>query len=189
MVRERVTKENRIVSGILDAAAHVLAERGDAVSMAEIATAAGVGRATLYRHFPTRDELLLGLAETALGELCGRIEAAELDSVPVETAVARLSRAFMATGVKYAALMRTKKREIVDDDTLELRITAPVRDLLFRGVRDGALRSDLPATVLLEMFTALLERGLVLVVGRELGSEQAATAVTAIFLDGAACRN
>jgi tetracycline repressor-like protein len=39
--------------GILDIAAGVLAERGEAASTVHIADAAGVGRATLYRYFPT----------------------------------------------------------------------------------------------------------------------------------------
>ncbi|MEV0347284.1 helix-turn-helix domain-containing protein [Nonomuraea sp. NPDC050680] len=41
----------RTRSAILDATARVLGRRSDA-AMAEIADEAGVGRATLYRHFP-----------------------------------------------------------------------------------------------------------------------------------------
>ena len=42
---------------ILDAARRLLADNGDA-SARSIADAAGVGRGTLHRHFPTRDELM-----------------------------------------------------------------------------------------------------------------------------------
>jgi AcrR family transcriptional regulator len=54
---------------LLDAAAALFAERGIDVSYEEIAERAGVGRATLYRHFPTRDLLLAGLLERLIGEL------------------------------------------------------------------------------------------------------------------------
>jgi AcrR family transcriptional regulator len=43
---------------ILDAARAAFRERGAACSLDEIAKRAGVGAGTLYRHFPTRDDLI-----------------------------------------------------------------------------------------------------------------------------------
>ena len=43
---------------LLEAAKAAFAAKGSAASLEEIATAAGVGIGTLYRHFPTRDELI-----------------------------------------------------------------------------------------------------------------------------------
>jgi TetR/AcrR family transcriptional regulator len=59
---------------LLDAAGRCIVRRGNAqVRMAEVADEAGVSRSTLYRYFPNRDEVLLGLmlarVDTALGEL------------------------------------------------------------------------------------------------------------------------
>src|SRR4051812_24493224 len=48
---------------ILSAASELAGDRR--VSMVEIAAAAGVGRSTLYRHFPTRQDLDRALAEDA----------------------------------------------------------------------------------------------------------------------------
>src|SRR5260370_33718955 len=79
---ETPTLRDRIATGILDTAAAVLAERGESASMAEIADAAGVSRATLYRYFPSRDALLRGLAEAGAGELRDPIADAEPDPIP-----------------------------------------------------------------------------------------------------------
>ena len=52
-------------SSLLDAALEVLANNPTA-SISEIAERAGVGRATLYRHFETRENLVRALAQACL---------------------------------------------------------------------------------------------------------------------------
>jgi AcrR family transcriptional regulator len=54
---------------IVATALAVFAERGPAVSMEDIAHAAGLGVGTLYRHFPDRQALLLDIAAGALRDL------------------------------------------------------------------------------------------------------------------------
>jgi AcrR family transcriptional regulator len=56
---------------ILAAARSVFAERGIDAPMATVARRAGVGVATLYRHFPTRDDLVRGAYAQQM-EMCGR---------------------------------------------------------------------------------------------------------------------
>jgi AcrR family transcriptional regulator len=61
-------RSRRTVAAILDAAAHVLAERGDASATTtnHIAEAAGVSIGSLYQYFADRDEILLALYERHL---------------------------------------------------------------------------------------------------------------------------
>ncbi|MEV0645796.1 helix-turn-helix domain-containing protein [Phytomonospora sp. NPDC050363] len=54
--RRKDARRNR--AQILGTAREVLADRGLAADMREIAAACGVGVGTVYRHFPTRDALL-----------------------------------------------------------------------------------------------------------------------------------
>jgi AcrR family transcriptional regulator len=59
---------------LLDAASRCIVRRGNSqIRMAEVADEAGVSRSTLYRYFPSRDEVLLGLmlarVDAALDEL------------------------------------------------------------------------------------------------------------------------
>src|SRR6266498_165768 len=108
MVRSPALRD-RIAAGILDTAAAVFAERGESASMADVAEAAGVGRATLYRYFPNRDALLRGLTDVAVEDLLRRVADAELDRVPVREGIARLARGFVTAGSKYAVLAQTRK--------------------------------------------------------------------------------
>lgn len=57
---------------LVAAATAVLAEHGPAASLNEIAQRAGVGAGTLYRHFPTRESLLLEVFTTRIEALCAR---------------------------------------------------------------------------------------------------------------------
>jgi TetR/AcrR family transcriptional repressor of mexCD-oprJ operon len=175
-----MTERTRAV--ILEAAARVLGRRPDA-AMADIADEAGVGRATLYRHFPTRDSLLQGAKEAGIAELTEGIEAANLGDLSVERAIARLTSVFMRTGAKYAAFITQDDDH--GDDVDKQRVIQPVREIIDRGVRDGVLRADPPADVLFEMFSALLERALWLTVSGTVTPEAATDAVVDLFLDGA----
>src|ERR1700676_5536078 len=75
--------------GILDAAAHVFSEQGTAATLADVAAAAGVSRATLYRYYPNREALLKALAAHALNELASRLNDAGLERATVEEGVER----------------------------------------------------------------------------------------------------
>jgi TetR/AcrR family transcriptional repressor of mexCD-oprJ operon len=169
---------------ILEAAARVLRRRPDA-SMADIADEAGVGRATVYRHFPTRDSLLQGAKEAGIAEMTEGIEAANLGDLTVERAIARLISVFMRTGAKYAAFINQDQDDEHPDDVDKQRVMQPVRDVIERGVRDGVLRADPPTDVLFEMFSALVERALWLTVSGTTTPEAATDAVVDLFLDGA----
>lgn len=54
---------------IIGAAWALFAERGDEVPMRAVAQAAGVGIATLYRHFATPQDLLVGLLDEAFTQV------------------------------------------------------------------------------------------------------------------------
>ncbi|MGK8524316.1 TetR/AcrR family transcriptional regulator [Nocardia asteroides] len=182
---KRPALRDHIEAAILTAAADVLATRGATASMAEIAEAAGVGRATLYRYFPNREALRDGLTAMAATDLLSRISDAELETAPVPTAIARLTRGFLAAGSKYAALLQPGGEKPDKDRELEQRLRRPVRALLARGAAEGTLRADLTTDMLLELFTGLLEKALHTVLRGEAGVEQAGAAVLTVFLDGA----
>jgi TetR/AcrR family transcriptional regulator, mexCD-oprJ operon repressor len=174
---------DRTAAAILDAAAHVLAERGANANMADVAAAGGVSRATLYRYYPSREALLHALAAQALADAGGRIADAGLERCPVPEAIERIVRALLAVGDRYAVLVG----EHVEPDRAEAErvVGAPLRAVLVRGIEQGVLRDDVAPEVLLELFGGLLAGAVKLVGERQLGLEETAATTTALFLDGA----
>src|SRR4051812_30723382 len=75
-VRAKRSDAVRNRAKVLAAAADVLAERGFAASVPEIAAAAGVGKATVYRSFPTKEHLVAAIAIERLQVFRDRCEAA-----------------------------------------------------------------------------------------------------------------
>jgi len=175
----------RTPAAILEAAARLLAEDADA-SMADLARAAGVGRATLYRYYPNREALLAALTAEALGELAGRLADAGLETAGVEEAIGRIVRAVLTVGDRYAVLVRERVK--ADPATAERAFTEPIRRVLERGIDEGLLRDDIPLDVQLALFGGVLQAGVRLASERRLGHEDAAAAVTSAYLDGARSR-
>jgi AcrR family transcriptional regulator len=175
---------DRTASAIIDSAAAMMAERGGAVSMNEIASTAGVSRATLYRFFPSREALLHAMATTSIEELAARIADADLRSIPVEQAVARLARGFIAVGSKYIAMSSGGYKRTDDHPDADALLAEPVRELFRRGIADGSLRTDLSPELLTDLFSGLIKAALDMTASGRVGLEEAAATVIAVFLDG-----
>jgi AcrR family transcriptional regulator len=181
----RLTLQERVSAAILEAAAQVLADRGEAASMSDVANAAGVGRATVYRYFPSREALLDRLADHALTVAAERLAAAGLEKVAVEEGVARAVRVLIGVGDYFTVLARERVRP--DTTQLDRRLNAPLRSLLERGQESGIIRADVPVAWLTESLLGLVVS--VLLARPPLGQEDAVAAVTSLFLDGSRARS
>jgi AcrR family transcriptional regulator len=177
---------DRTAAAILDAAAHVFSEQGTAANLADVAAAAGVSRATLYRYYPNREALLNALAAHALNELAGRLNDAGLERATVEEAIERLARALVAVGDRYSVL--AGEQCTPDRADAERLVNAPMRAVFERGIATGHLRPDLPANVQLELLGGAVTAAIKLTQRHQLGAEEASAAAAAVFLDGARAR-
>src|SRR5215207_8594483 len=74
--KRRRADAERSVAAVLNAALEALASDPDS-SMSEIARRAGVVRATVYVHFPTRESLLDAVMEHAVAEVAEAMRSAE----------------------------------------------------------------------------------------------------------------
>jgi AcrR family transcriptional regulator len=154
--RRRRADAERSVARILDAAVEALASDPEA-SMAEIARRAGVVRATIYAHFPTREALLEAVTERAISEVTQVMAAAEpARGDPAEALERVLTAAWRELG-RFHALVGINTR--LPQAELRRRhrpVLALLQPLIERGQRAGTLRTDVPAQWHLSMLLALI---------------------------------
>ncbi len=140
---------------MLEAARRLLVTEGwDSITHAKVAAAAGVGRATAYRHWPTATELCL--------------EAASLEvesSQPPHTGDLRADVIAELQGLRFALterglkplLLLTTQRATYDEEfrsirqQLHQRGVGPVRALLRHAVKTGELRANIDVDEMLSL--------------------------------------
>jgi AcrR family transcriptional regulator len=149
--------------------------------MADVADAAGVARATLYRYFPSREALLEALIAHSLDTAGEQLAVARLDQVPVHEGFARAVRALVVIGDYFVVLTRERARS--SPEGFEQRVATPVRGLIERGQAEGELREDIQAPWLLESLFGVIVS--ILLASPRLGIEDMVAAITGLFLDGA----
>jgi AcrR family transcriptional regulator len=171
----------RVATAIVEAAAAVLAERADTASMSEVASAAGVARATLYRYFPSREALLEAVGSAAVQEAGRGLAAARLNEVAIEEAFTRAVRALVVVGNYFVVLARERAR--VEPAEFERNIGGVLLALVERGRALGVIRQDLPLQWLVETLIGVIVS--VLGTASTAGIEDKVDAITRLFLDGA----
>jgi AcrR family transcriptional regulator len=187
--RRRADAE-RSVMRILDAALDALASDPDA-SMAEIARRAGVVRATIYVHFPTRKSLIDAVTQRAITEVAAVIEAAEPQRGDAAAALRRVvSSAWRTLGRYHALVAITTRLPHAELHDRHHPVLATLQPLVERGQRDGSFRADVPAAWHLSMVTAIIHAASAELEAGRMPEEHAEAAVVATVLgavsDGAA---
>jgi TetR/AcrR family transcriptional regulator, mexCD-oprJ operon repressor len=180
----RPALQQRVAAAILDGAAQLFASGGEQASMNEVAEAAGVARATVYRYFPNREALLDELAQTAVRDVDMRLASARIDAVSPEEGVARAVRALVDVGNLFVVLARERPRS--GADRFERGLVEPLRQLVERGQASGVIRDDITAARLTESLIGLIVG--MLTSTPALGREDMTATITSLFLDGARAR-
>ncbi len=159
-------RSERADQAIIDAALSLFAESGpEGLCIERVAARAGVGKATIYRRWPGKEDLLLdaiAALKAPLPEPAGRSVREDLvtllAAVCKETADPRRAREFallLGEGAKYPRLM-ARYMETVVEPRREV-----IRAVLRRGMATGELRPDLDVDAALFMLigAVLARRG------------------------------
>lgn len=140
---------------LLDSAAGALALNPDA-SLNEIAHLAGLTRATLYRHFGSRENLIAALREDALACANEVIAGARIDEGSASDALGRVVSGILALGGRFRPLLMEGAAR--DPEFLRQReqAFAPVAAIVMRGQQSGEIREDVSAQWVVIALTSLL---------------------------------
>ncbi|NUS73556.1 MAG: TetR/AcrR family transcriptional regulator [Corynebacteriales bacterium] len=143
---------------ILEAAETVFAAQGASASTEAVATRAGVAIGTVFRHFPTKPELLQAVVMNLLDRLTVEVETLVKDQKDV-TALFEFCTRIMETSVRnrviFERLAETGTRAHVGDALARLRPAATL--LLERAHNAGAVRSDLRTAELTALLGAICQ--------------------------------
>jgi AcrR family transcriptional regulator len=155
--KRRRADADRSVAAILDAALEALASDPDS-SMSEIARRAGVVRATIYVHFPTRETLLDAVMEYAVGQVVEAMRGAEpQQGEPVE-ALERVLRATWRQLAQFHGLLALNTARLSAEELhrRHLPMLDQLEPLIERGQQQGVFRSDLPVSWLLAVTRSIV---------------------------------
>jgi AcrR family transcriptional regulator len=155
--RRRRSDAERNIRAIVDAASRLLADQPHA-SMQEIAEGAGLHRATVHRHFATRDDLLMAVREQALDDFTALLNDPELTGMEPARAMREVTRRSLELGDSNRVYRLTASFDDASDERAEL-MARPTTALIRRAQAAGVVRTDLPPELV-----AMAWGGLVLVV-------------------------
>ncbi len=143
------TDADRNRKAILAAAERLFAERGFDVPLSEIATAAGVGRATLHRNFATRTDLAFALFERGMQHIRDLASAQKGDAGDFE----ELFDQKLSSYVRNGGLAEAVQKELASTDFASEKeeIAAILHRAAKRASKKGTLRPDCSS----EMFLIL----------------------------------
>jgi AcrR family transcriptional regulator len=181
-------RDPELDGAILAATIEVLCEQGFAgTSVEAVAERAGVGKATIYRRWPTREDLLLAAGACMGG--CGPVPDTGSLRRDLMAVVANLASMLRTTPV--GALLPAVVDEAARNPDLRSRFDAfiadrraPVREILARAEARGEIRTGVDHEVVVDLLSGPVFTR-VLVTGRPLDGELARRIVD-IVLDGVA---
>lgn len=150
---------------ILTAARHLFLSRGFVrVTADEIAAELGISKATLYKEFSSKEEILREVVREFMAEIAGRVDT--IMKADTMSFVERLAALFSFVGGRISQFGPLFIRDIQKsapriwkeiDDFRRNKIFKNFKVILEAGRREGFFREDVDLDLLLQMFISLIQ--------------------------------
>lgn len=140
---------------LLAAAAEELSSNPDS-SMADVAQAASLTRATLYRHFSNRQTLLKAIQEEALARATQTLIECRLDEGSALEALRRVITALGKHGMRFRIILLRAPEHNARFLAQREKAFTPLLEVVKRGQDAGEVREDLSPEWILTAMTSLL---------------------------------
>jgi AcrR family transcriptional regulator len=170
----------RNIDRILDAAISVLAEAPGA-TLGEVADASGLHRATLHRHFTTREDLLRALYARAGDEAEAGYWGARPEDGEFGEALRRVLHVALELSDRYRVLLGANDPEFTRHRD---RAAKPLLAMFERGRATGALRRDVPERWMLLTFRGVLVAAVEAIADGTLTVDEATEAAASSLISG-----
>lgn len=154
-------------------------------SMQAVARESGLGRATVYRHFPTRDVLAAAIYRQSLEDAEEAVSDALEGADSFNQALRRVTEALVTNGDRYRVIA-DRPGVTPGAGQEESDVSAPLAALMERGQRDGTLRAELDPRWLATSYSAILLQAIRAKADLGHTDEQVAELVVSTWLAGAA---
>lgn len=141
---------------VLDAAVTLLAQRPNA-TMQEVADASGLGRTTVYRHFPRRQDLIDALFEEVLREAAETVDEALASASSARELLCDLGSRVIAIGDRYRFLDAhpdVRDRSLAGENAMD-PANNPLEQYLSAAQARGEVRGDVPVSWMLTTLRGL----------------------------------
>jgi AcrR family transcriptional regulator len=130
---------------ILEAAEEAFAEKGHEACVADIATRAGVGQATIFRRFETKDDLIAAVFERKIATLLEAAESAQRKRRAWDGLMDLMATA-TALHVRDRGFFQSMAQQLMENEHLmerKLRMKEMVTGLVDKAKTEGDLRNDI----------------------------------------------
>jgi AcrR family transcriptional regulator len=170
---------------IIETATRVLAEDSGA-SMQEVARRTGVGRATLYRYYGCREDLLRAIRVQALRECREALGGVPVDEGSAIDALEQVVAALVPVLDRYRVLADAGPPDRSDPEQAALaeEVEGPLIRIIRRGQERGELTPELTPSLALEVIVGVLRAARRGIVSGEVTADAAPPLAFRLLIDG-----